>query len=1747
MAFSKCKLELCRHKRKQNLQRQVQETLCLTPPVPPIGQACGNCSLTFERQKQACRQYHEKLRMNRILQVRAQERLSASQRVAEFEYRKTEESKLLLNHLKGSRRFGRKIRGGALKVWRKNLRVHAGVLVLAMMLQCWSRRTGPNTYGIPITCHKERELKERKEREYCTSTLRRKIVESVSSIERSFARRYNHGAKLKPINKQVFGCFQTVNPPVTHDTKREKSYHRLAGFPADFRDTYLHSRFDVLQYCTNQPSSAVVNCPEQEEVDAWRAADARRERNRCERAQRVELERLYNERSLERGTAAAAKLLNDQRMAMLEQEVEEAFREEEREKDRLHAATNSGICKPETFASQERRIVYMKHKISNPLSCPDSVITEGPEYQQDAFDDQTVIAKTEKEPEPLLSYPVPNAEKHQDQNLPSIGTQEKTAELADLARYQLQQGVQHEVEKELNDKSASKLESFSGEELKPSAKLNVTDAAGLFLELEVTKSPQQFPAQSKRKGVSPIRASCGEHGGLITARDGEGNLIKSTRVKSHIRCSRLNKALGDVISNESTSKGQMNSSKRGEKNILRPTKRWRARENDDITKSLTENVFPNANRCHVQSVPGVEEVCQAVHSIRATQSCVQDTGVEIQKSLPESLKVSRPPFISSGTVGYKKIFPESFMPQSSRPAKTSESEGRKATSNKERTSSMRSKRMKLKRLSEGPDLDDVKESVVACKHASSPRERCRPLSGPHAIDSSEVNKDDAPPKKGGAYLLPPYSEPPNPCENNASKAVKGEMLANCEDQSNDMEGLRKDSTSKVIIEAGFPRNGNNSSRSNSSMCNNVAGVRTSERILKDCKSGDSSNKGNDMEHQEKAVQELKLKQKAVWKSFINEKMQTKKNRRKAATGNRSIKSEPSSPALRIRRAIRSRPDSSTVDQDNFQSEARSERTVAHSNVRDCFTPGGSDIILPMSRSRFSRGISVPRSWKYFATNSKGIEVEALENITSTIKSFSKRSLLSVKQVPLETGPLRSQKGNFKEAETSHSSLNSEEREGSVKRDEGSKFSGNTADKWISTWKTEKYQEDIIKGMKRVKELISVPTSQGTFNWQPWLSIKLPRKSTPDQEMRNPYLEDHGNETDLSQSPMTCSKNKILLSYSPARTIDRVMGYKESDSANPSSTNRPNFAAVLSPKSSFVPKVRKSSPMKKIARVMRKESSSPKLDPWEAQSLDFVLGSLTEQVKDLDERLRSATSSSPASRLTSSLSRDLDANHPILINSLSERLLKDHDNSFPSVASSPERYVEESSCSSPAARNIGRSNARSQKDSACSSNPFTASERPASTRTYMDDRKTLLSVVGGDHSNSPRRKLVTSSRITQNVNMEGSLPKFQDEAKKTKLLSSMRNKSDATKLTTASVSSSSVSTDTSGSRSETSQKDTCKVNVVMVKKGRTHVIGNDVVDEPNAEVQRDYRVVHERFNANDNTRLMGVEKNSSDQVEDTVNTARGMRETKTYEKRDVFHENSFREDDGIKRALQKRLAQSRWTQHTRENDCVGVKERLEKRTVEVRGCTPQQIIHRGCGVLREQLVKEVVENGLPFLELNGNASFRRSTINPHRERIIHEGDNDKRRLMQLKRVPHELSVPQQVLSNENLFTNDVAEGDVQPRGHATHVGNNGHAVTTKHLCRKPKLQRAEIQARVSGPSNGESPVWEEESSSSGSWKNGCISWNEVDGQMLLSGSVDFSPWRTERLPDIATPLTVMEDSNCSKLSSPVAAEAADIKA
>jgi len=107
------------------------------------------------------------------------------------------------------------------------------------------------------------------------------------------------------------GCSQTVNSLVNHDVIQEKLNSKLAVGPIDFKDTHMHSRFDVRSGLLNCPSAAVVSCPGQEDIDAWRAADTRRESIKQEKAHKMELDKLLSERQLERGNAATAKLLND--------------------------------------------------------------------------------------------------------------------------------------------------------------------------------------------------------------------------------------------------------------------------------------------------------------------------------------------------------------------------------------------------------------------------------------------------------------------------------------------------------------------------------------------------------------------------------------------------------------------------------------------------------------------------------------------------------------------------------------------------------------------------------------------------------------------------------------------------------------------------------------------------------------------------------------------------------------------------------------------------------------------------------------------------------------------------------------------------------------------------------------------------------------------------------------------------------------------------------------------------------------------------------------------------------------------------------------------------------------------------------------------------------------------------------------------------------------------------------------------
>lgn len=158
---------------------------------------------------------------------------------------------------------------------------------------------------------------------------------------------------------------------------------------------------------------------------------------------------------------------------------------------------------------------------------------------------------------------------------------------------------------------------------------------------------------------------------------------------------------------------------------------------------------------------------------------------------------------------------------------------------------------------------------------------------------------------------------------------------------------------------------------------------------------DNSRKSNGPERPEKRVQEPKLRHKAVWKSYIDEK---KQNSRKNVEAPPTVKSEPSSPPVRIERLISSRPKRQIDQQDDHTLKARSEKSVVNLNARNCHTPAASVKSLPISRSRNGRDTSVPRSWKYSQESSKGIEVEALENISTKIKSLSNRFHAPVTQV-----------------------------------------------------------------------------------------------------------------------------------------------------------------------------------------------------------------------------------------------------------------------------------------------------------------------------------------------------------------------------------------------------------------------------------------------------------------------------------------------------------------------------------------------------------------------------------------------------------------------------------------------------------------------------------------------------------------------------------------------------------------------------
>lgn len=232
-----------------------------------------------------------------------------------------------------------------------------------------------------------------------------------------------------------------------------------------------------------------------------------------------------------------------------------------------------------------------------------------------------------------------------------------------------------------------------------------------------------------------------------------------------------------------------------------------------------------------------------------------------------------------------------------------------------------------------------------------------------------------------------------------------------------------------------------------------------------------------------------------------------------------------------------------------------------------------------------------------------------------------------------------------EVVTLHPNGNLVAKEGSRRKDVSPRSASNVADTLLTAWKTGKFQDDYVKAMKRAKEITNGSNSMGMSkifsdrNYsKPWLS-RSPFRRSLDREPNDVSLDNHGqNQRSASanartdhKSPMTRSCNKPWLSNSSSRSSpERMVDTQESQGQNHRSGSanlkirnrspmtRPTAATLLSPKrtertsqSLRGPETSNSSPVK--SRGGKKETTR---DPWEGQSLDFVLGSLAEQVRSI---------------------------------------------------------------------------------------------------------------------------------------------------------------------------------------------------------------------------------------------------------------------------------------------------------------------------------------------------------------------------------------------------------------------------------------------------------------------------------------------------------------------------------------------------
>ena len=287
---------------------------------------------------------------------------------------------------------------------------------------------------------------------------------------------------------------------------------------------------------------------------------------------------------------------------------------------------------------------------------------------------------------------------------------------------------------------------------------------------------------------------------------------------------------------------------------------------------------------------------------------------------------------------------------------------------------------------------------------------------------------------------------------------------------------------------------------------------------------------------------------------------------------------------------------------------------------------------------------------------------------------------------------------------------------------------------------------------------------------------------------------------------------------------------------------------------------------------------------------------------------------------------------------------------------------------------------------------------------------------------------------------------------------------------------SISPDSSTTCSQASQRVQNDTRVVLVGKGKTHAVREHMERGKTGNVQLGH---HKTSNGKSNLnrvrkarRTIKNRNRTSHQVIDIGHeNSRGIRKEKLSVRRsipdEVAHEGK---GDPGKRSNGNR----RVPKQTAERGHEGIRERLEKRTVEVRGCAPHQILHKGHTVVREISAKgTMVEDSIAsFSPTNDHKSIRKGVDEGSAGRWVTQEvmktscDNTPSQKQCLENQSPKCAASDGSSAQDgHVFNQENLERRTAKRSWASpHAGSDGgHVVVLESLERKT-VRRVENQAR-----------------------------------------------------------------------------------